>query len=62
MSRVVTGLRYVTDVAHDGNAALRFDYGQVGNLKLCNDPFASSLPLQVTTALVQDLLNTILLA
>lgn len=46
----VTGLFYVTDVAHNRNAASRFDYGQAD--KLCNDRFAGSPPLQVTTALV----------
>ena len=48
--RIVTGLGYVTDVAHNRNAASRFDYGQAD--KLCNDRFASSPALQVTTALV----------
>ena len=46
----VTGLCYVTDVAHNRNAASRFDYVQAD--KLCNNLFASSPPLQVTTALV----------
>lgn len=46
----VPGLCYVTDVAQNRNADSRFDYGQAD--KPCNDLFASSPPLQVTTALV----------
>ena len=48
----VTGLLYVTDVAHNRNAAPRFDYSQADKLYSDNDRFASSPPLQVITTLV----------